>query len=87
MMAEIDIKAGQVIEIRHADRDGEIFFGVFVDRQLHDVIGPFASEAERDRAIADLRTMLTSDQRSKSVPATDRITPRICCNQERPRVQ
>lgn len=26
--------------------------------------------AERDRAIADLRDMLTSDQRSKSVPAT-----------------
>lgn len=66
---DIDIKAGQVVELRPAEHDGEFLLGIFVDRQLRDVV-PFATEAERDRAMADLRAMLLSDQRSTTVPAT-----------------
>lgn len=69
-MTSIDIKAGHVIEIRRGESEGELYFGVFVDRQLHDTMGPFATEAERDLAIEDLRDMLLSGQRSTSIPAT-----------------
>lgn len=70
-MTSIDIKAGQVIEIRPGEDDaGDLYFGIFVDRQLFDTVGPFKTAAERDAAIEDLRDMLTGAERSISIPAT-----------------